>query len=493
MARNRRRAARAPRAPRALFFAGLVVFALALQFSTANLGSIDGYFHIRYAAILGAAGWRSFPPLFPWLPLTILNPDDYYDHHFLFHVGLVPFARGDLILGAKLAAGLGAALAFTATYSFLLWRGVRHAEWWMVAILAAAPGFLYRMEMPRVQSWSFVFLVGALALLVARRPVWLLPLGFAYTWLYDAFPFLLALAAAAVLAHRLKEGDLDVRPFAHASLGVSLGLVVNPYFPENLRFIVHHYAVKLAPGHPIAVGAEWNPLPVLDWFGWGGLLAVLAGCAALLRAHRARLDAAQLTAVFAALFFLALLWRSSRFLEYFVPFAGIALAMVLHAPVADLAGRLEGPRRRLFAAALAAWLAVASGLAVRQLRGRPDAGRYGEVARWIRDNTPAGSLVFNASWDAFPQLFFHAPANAYVIGLDPTYLALQSQDLYDDWERVGAGREKAPAWLIRERFGAEVAVVDRGQSACLAALDGDRRARRVHADGEAVVYRVSDR
>ena len=34
-------------------------------------------------------------PPFPWLPLTILAPDRYADHHMLFHLWLVPFTLGD--------------------------------------------------------------------------------------------------------------------------------------------------------------------------------------------------------------------------------------------------------------------------------------------------------------------------------------------------------------------------------------------------------------
>ena len=49
-----------------------------------------------------------FPPAFPWLPLTILAPDRYADHHMLYHVLLAPFTVGDLRIGGKVAAVAGA-------------------------------------------------------------------------------------------------------------------------------------------------------------------------------------------------------------------------------------------------------------------------------------------------------------------------------------------------------------------------------------------------
>jgi hypothetical protein len=80
-----------------------------VQFSTPNLPDNDGYYHIKLAEIMRTEGLK---PAFPWLPLTILNAREFYDHHFLFHVALIPFTFDDLRLGAKFAAVIFAALAF---------------------------------------------------------------------------------------------------------------------------------------------------------------------------------------------------------------------------------------------------------------------------------------------------------------------------------------------------------------------------------------------
>ena len=79
-----------------------------LQAVTPNLVGNDSYFHIKYAEVMRHAGARGFPPAFPWLPLTILAPDRYADHHMLYHVLLVPFTIGDLRIGGKIAAVAGA-------------------------------------------------------------------------------------------------------------------------------------------------------------------------------------------------------------------------------------------------------------------------------------------------------------------------------------------------------------------------------------------------
>src|ERR687897_279730 len=70
----------------------VVVFWL-LQYSTQAIccGDFDGYYHIKWSRMLWESlRTRSFPPVFSWLPLTNLNPNDYVDHHLLFHVFQIP-------------------------------------------------------------------------------------------------------------------------------------------------------------------------------------------------------------------------------------------------------------------------------------------------------------------------------------------------------------------------------------------------------------------
>ena len=87
-----------------------------IQFGGPAILDNDGYYHIRWAAML-RENWPHLPA-FKALPLTTLNEQDYVDHHYLFHVLLIPFTWGDLRTGAKLAAvvfsSLGIASLFVA-------------------------------------------------------------------------------------------------------------------------------------------------------------------------------------------------------------------------------------------------------------------------------------------------------------------------------------------------------------------------------------------
>lgn len=89
----------------ALFFVGMAI----VQFATPDMPDNDGFYHIKLAWLMRTEGLK---PNFIWLPLSILNEGEFYDHHFLFHVALIPFTFGDLRVGAKWAAVTFSAIAF---------------------------------------------------------------------------------------------------------------------------------------------------------------------------------------------------------------------------------------------------------------------------------------------------------------------------------------------------------------------------------------------
>ncbi len=76
-------------------------------------------------------GWlirqHGLKPDFPWLPLTILNQEAFYDHHWLYHIYLALFAMTDpaldggqaLAQGAKVASTILPALTFVMVWGLL--------------------------------------------------------------------------------------------------------------------------------------------------------------------------------------------------------------------------------------------------------------------------------------------------------------------------------------------------------------------------------------
>src|SRR5688572_10183359 len=68
----------------------LVCFAIlcSLIFSTPAFLSTDDYYHTQMALQLVKQGRLNID--FPWLPLTILSPSQFADHHLFFHILIAP-------------------------------------------------------------------------------------------------------------------------------------------------------------------------------------------------------------------------------------------------------------------------------------------------------------------------------------------------------------------------------------------------------------------
>jgi hypothetical protein len=365
---------------------------------------------------------------------------------------------------------------------------VAHAAWWTLGLFALSQAFLYRMSMPRAQSASLLLLALALFLLIERREAWLLPLGFVYVWLYDAFPLLLGVAGAGMLADLLLERRLNLRPALYAAGGVALGLVFNPYFPRDLEFVVQHLLPKLA--HPeVPVGNEWYPYDAWTLVTNSGMAYAAFAAGLVFLGRRGRLDRGTLMALLLTAAFGILFLRSRRFAEYFPPFSLIFLALSASPWLAGWAAA-----KPKLARALPALLAIPMAFTVFQARQTvaesPPLDRYAAAATWLAQHSRPGDLVFQTDWDDFPRLFFYNTTNSYTIGLDPTYLQLADEALYDDWVSITRGQVDAPGSAIAARFGARFVFSDLQHGPFLAKAEIDPRLDPIYRDRTAVIYRV---
>jgi intracellular septation protein A len=314
-----------------------LLFLTLVQFSSPDLPDNDGYYHIKLAYLMRVEGLK---PDFPWLPLSILNPREFYDHHFLFHVALMPFTYGDLRLGAKWAAVIFAGLAFLTAWMVFKNQRLPYAGVWALGLVAVSEAFIYRMSITRAQSLSLAVLMVGLDWLLRKKYSRLAPLAFVYVWLYNAFPLLLVIAFIYVLASWLIERRLDVRPLVYTSLGIALGLVINPYFPHNIVFAGLHILPKLVETTAVQVGNEWYPYDTGQLLKNSplALVAFVSGALALGLSGK-RIDLRTLFSLFLAGLFGLMLFQSRRFIEYFPAFALVFAAFAwtpviqLHSPV----------------------------------------------------------------------------------------------------------------------------------------------------------------
>ena len=488
-----------------------------VQWATPNIIGIDGFFHIKFAQIMREQGWRVLLPVeFPWLQLTILNPAEYTNHHLLFHLLLMPFTFGDLRVGAKLAPVIFASVALLTAYQIMVEHRVRYPLLWLLVMLASAGPFLYRLSQTRRQSLTLLLLLLALYIAFKQRGRWLVPLGFAFTWLFDGFPLLLGVCGAAFLGNWWDRRRPDWGLIVYPALGVLLGTVVHPYFPNNVEFSYLHMLPKVLQllgfhhdDTPIQVGNEWYPYAAgyLWRANWLAVLLVPAGLLPLaLDARPSRLrnvDGKVITLGILAVTFLVLFLRSRRWIEaepvFATLFCAFAWSLAMPDRIADwFRARVPEDRRQPLAirgvvlASLAVLVALyyAVTTAMDDTRSTRNYARYRDGAQWLAANTPAGARVFATDWDDFPELFFWNTHNTYLIGLDPTYMYLHDGPLYLQWRAITRGQVEKPGALIRDVYGSGWVFTDRAHRDFLRQAAEDPDLVEVYRDNEVVLFAV---
>jgi hypothetical protein len=115
---------------------------------------------------------------------------------------------------------------------------------------------------------------------------------------------------------------------------------------------------------------------------------------------------------------------------------------------------------------------------------------YANASKWLEQNTPAGSRVFQTDWDDFPRLFFYNTHNTYLVGLDPTYMQLYNPKLYDLWVRITRGDAERPSRYISASFGARYIHTDLDHRAFLDQAAKDPGLKEVYRDNQAVIFEV---
>ena len=483
-----------------LFMLGMAL----IQFATPDMPDNDGFYHIKLAWLMRAEGLK---PDFPWLPLSILNQNEFYDHHFLFHVALIPFTFGDLRLGAKWSAVVFSSLAFLAIWFLFHRQKVPFAWLWALALLGISDAFLYRMSITRAQSLSLAFLAIGLAWLLEGKYKQLAVLSFVYVWFYDAFPLMIALAVLHLISVAVIEKRLEYKALLFVAGGLILGMIVNPYFPENIIFSYRHMLPKLADATSVSVGNEWFPYDtkqILD-NSLPSLVVFASGIFALGLSSK-KMDVRTAFSLLLALLFGLMLFQARRFVEYFPPFALIFAAfawapLLLEpqpAPVSSAdSPRLIALRNALPGILLSLGVAVSIAWTVPPAREALDRSKpydlYAGASAWLVENTSAGERVFQTDWDDFPRLFFYNTHNTYLIGLDPTYMQLYDSDLYNEWVNITKGNVENPSRVIADMFQARYVHTDLNHKGFLRAAQNDPGLKEVYRDGQAVIFEVITR
>ncbi|MBE7465770.1 MAG: hypothetical protein HS116_20035 [Planctomycetes bacterium] len=482
----------------------LVFLYLAFLFGRVHLGTEglyerDGYFHARFAQQFADQGLsRSFPytQFSTW-------KEQFCDKEFLFHTLMWPFARpaAEPLAGVRVFMLL-LDLAFCLAAYLILRRNQVPAPWAFVFLLACLGGpFLIRLTMIRSHVLSMILAVIGVHLLIGKRWKWLLALGFLYAWSYTVPLVLVMIAVPFALGAWWAGGGLDWKSPAAAMAGVVLGLIIHPFSPQTLEtFATYLDVISMgAQGKSAAaleLGKEIYPYSTRSFLHAFPLWTALVLALPLLALRiRTAIRPETLGALTAALAWFGMTLLFSRFMEYAIPLFVLALGLLVRDWSAGLELRerfaAAHPRAAVAAGAgvalvLSAFHALSADFYLASQRELPPP-RFAQASSWMARNLESGETVVNLWWDDFPELYYSAPRQRYLVGLDPTYMLRFDAEKARLLEAMRTQRAPLDGPLLARTFGARYMILRADVARTYPEL-GDRTWGYVYKDEHAVIY-----
>ncbi len=523
------------------FLAGLVVFLISLiifsylQFYP-GINDPDAFYHVKIAQLMSQRGLITD---FPWMQFSTWK-DGFVDHHFLYHVLLIPFVSFlPPLIGGKIFQIILCSLAVLAFYWMLKKLKIK-AAFWFTLVLFLAPSLLFRVSLVKAQPLSLIILFIGLHFIFNKKHFSLFLTSLIYVLSYGGwillpiFSVLYALVAAfdqalqslpqlpksywragwQLLLRSLKNlfSSKLFWPLAAFS-GAAAGLIINPFFPQNINFYwVHIFKIGLINYQKyVGVGGEWYPLNFSDlaYHALIPLLLATIGAGLLLFYFRSSRTPAKFF-LLSSFLLLLLTLKSQRNIEYLIPFLVASAAGSLNLfwenqQAQNCLLQLAGKLKKLFPEAwvkktawsLAIVMLLCLGIfclvdAKKRLTDTSFSFDYlGGASRYLASHSQPRDLVLNSNWSYFPMLFYHNDKNYYVIGLDPTFMYLYDKNLQKKMIDITLGKRYEEAYgIIKNELRAKYVQVEAKNTLFKSILDNNFKFKKVYEDGEGAIYEV---
>ena len=474
-------------------FAVVAIFFSVLFARFPVLYDTDSYYHL---AIARAYLRHGIIDSLPWAQLSLLH--EFGDKEVLFHLALAPLSdTAEATAGGRVGLALFNALV-AALIAFL---GVKAAGRWG---LLAAPllylgslDFLSRMIRLRPEILSLLLLLVAAWCAARGRDRWLGFVAILYTLGYTAFHALLGLCGAWFVQQWWARGRRRWGLLLYPLLGVGLGLVLHPHFPQNLVVWKVQSLDYFQYRQQLNVGAEIEPQSTRDLLVenlafWLGLWVLWrSGSRRDTTGERGEAgagDDAALADVFsvAAALFGVLYLLMQRFSIYFLPFTILALLFELRrrgavpGPWTVLPWRGRAPAALLMVLVFGLGAPRAADFLTRLAKSRNDLTREQEWSAFGRALAPGARVA--AEWGSTHLYMFWAPQATFLNVLDPVFMAVRYPRAYEVLRDVFEGREPDVPRALKAELRSDYLAVSRYHrpSRLGHRLADDPRLRRVH-------------
>ena len=451
-----------------LFF---LTLAAVLQFSSPNIPDPDSFYHIRHAWLYRTGGILQTD--FPWTQFSVIRTlaaDLWYG----FHILLIPFTFGSLVLGIKIAGVLLTAGFLFSLYWILKRSGVKMAIFWPLLAIFSAPNILFRSLMMRPHLVSLSLSALLFYFLASGSYLGIFLASFGISWFHLSLAWISPLLAVTVVAVQWwNEKRIAWKGIAFVALGTVAGWLLRPN-PIGALKLAYIQVAKLIfdkqSGLPLLFGTELYPLDSVTLFSNFLLFLLLWLSASWIfiawfrRRYPELKDPKTKTLILASgiltpLFFLLTMVVARRAHDFWVLFGIIFIALIFSNFL-----RAKGiDNAKLILGTVFVFLVFYSGLkTANSLNNRavkPEL--YREVSGWLEKNSAPGDIVFNVRWSDFAMLFFHNQKNYYIGGMDPMFQYAYNPSLYwkfhylsvDEVTKKTCGAEACTVEMLGDTYG----------------------------------------
>lgn len=491
----------------AVFSSALVVFAVLFAVNQAAPGFADpdAYYHIKMAMLMAKQGLILS---FSWLPYTTLAMH-FTDQHVALHIALIPFVTLlPPFVGTKIFIVLSALLVLiVCAWSFRV-LGLRW--WWLAtALLALTTPWTFRIQLVKATPFAVMLLLLALVCIVQRRYLWLFFIGLLYVWVHGGFFLLVVMAATWFVGHFLffapKKWPALLIPLAIVSSGIAIGLVVNPYFPNNIYFywdqLVQIGIVNYQ--ETIGVGAEWYPYGLAQLLLGSALMmtGVIVGVVAVVVGRRS-LTGLHIFSLLLMVGCIALTMKSRRYVEYAGPTMAFFVAVWwdhLSISWSKIHQWMARPFPLHFPLGLVTFFVVVAltpiilndlALNRKDITGDDAPQKLALAMQWLDQHAEAGDKVLHSDWDDFPLLFYYSDTLAYMAGLDPTFMYRADKERYWLWEKITTGKFQGDIDSALATLAVRYVLVAKDHSSMFKVIAHSTRVQHVYGDDAADIFLV---
>ncbi|MCH8003930.1 MAG: hypothetical protein IH934_04850 [Nanoarchaeota archaeon] len=266
---------------------------------------------------------------------------------------------------------------------------------------------------------------------------------------------------------KLFSNKFEYKILLYPFIGIFLGLVINPYFPNNISLLYTQiFKVNLIAN---LFNVEWKPWPFFEFIKNNILVLFYIFISIFILIINKKITKLQSFYFSLTIFFFIYTIISRRMQEYLVPFSILTVSLLLNFYLIKFEKnksfnyhgnqRFPGYRKSSIFAYVKSGavlfliiIVITNFFLLRQDISNNDfLFNYNNCAEWMKNNIPKNSLVFTNAY-AFPYLFSKNSDLIYTHGIDLTYSYLYEPEKFERYMGILQGTLKDNVDYIKEDY-----------------------------------------